>query len=79
MQKRRVVITGLGVVSPLGNTVEEFWNNLVAGKSGAGPITYFDTTHFDTKFACQVKNFDPLNYMDRKLTTKVNKRGQNKD
>ena len=71
MQKRRVVITGLGVVSPLGNTVEEFWNNLVAGKSGAGPITYFDTTHFDTKFACQVKNFDPLNYMDRKLTTRV--------
>lgn len=71
MQKRRVVITGLGVVSPLGNTVEEFWNNLVAGKSGAGPITYFDTTHFDTKFACQVKDFDPLNYMDRKLTTRV--------
>ena len=71
MQKRRVVITGLGVVSPLGNTVEEFWNNLVAGKSGAGPITYFDTTHFDTKFACQVKDFDPLNYMDRKLSSRV--------
>jgi|SRR4030095_2197285 len=71
MQKRRVVITGLGVISPIGNTVEEFWNNLIAGKSGAGPITYFDTTHFDTKFACQVKNFDPLNYMDRKLSARV--------
>ncbi len=71
MQKKRVVITGLGVVSPLGNTVAEFWDNLIAGKSGAGPITYFDTTHFDTKFACEVKNFDPLNYMDRKLSTRV--------
>jgi 3-oxoacyl-[acyl-carrier-protein] synthase II len=71
MQKRRVVITGLGVVSPLGNTVEEFWNNLIAGKSGAAPITYFDTTHFDTKFACEVKGFDPLNYMDRKLAQRV--------
>jgi len=71
MQRKRVVITGLGVISPIGNTVTEFWDNLVAGKSGAAPITYFDTTHFDTKFACEVKNFDPLNYMDRKLSTRV--------
>lgn len=71
MQTKRVVITGLGVVSPIGNTVTEFWDNLVAGKSGAAPITYFDTTHFDTKFACEVKNFDPLNYMDRKLSNRV--------
>jgi 3-oxoacyl-[acyl-carrier-protein] synthase II len=71
MQTKRVVITGLGVISPIGNTVTEFWDNLVAGKSGAAPITYFDTTHFDTKFACEVKNFDPLNYMDRKLSTRV--------
>lgn len=71
MQKKRVVVTGLGVISPIGNTVEEFWNNLIAGKSGAAPITYFDTTHFDTKFACEVKNFDPLNYMDRKLSARV--------
>lgn len=71
MQRKRVVITGLGVVSPVGNTVAEFWDNLVAGKSGAAPITYFDTTHFDTKFACEVKNFDPLNYMDRKLSNRV--------
>ncbi len=71
MQNKRVVITGLGVVSPLGNTVTELWDNLIAGKSGAAPITYFDTTHFKTKFACQVKNFDPLNYMDKKLSTRV--------
>lgn len=71
MSKKRVVVTGLGVITPIGNTVEEFWNNLLAGKSGAGPITYFDTTHFDTKFACQLKDFDPLNYMDRKLAQRV--------
>lgn len=71
MSKRRVVITGLGVISPIGNSVEEFWANLLAGKSGAGPITYFDTTHFDTKFACEVKGFDALNYMDRKLAQRV--------
>jgi 3-oxoacyl-[acyl-carrier-protein] synthase II len=68
---RRVVITGLGVISPIGVTVDEFWTNLIAGKSGAAPITYFDTEHFDTKFACEVKNFDPLNYMDRKLAQRV--------
>ena len=68
MSKRRIVITGLGAVTPIGNTVEEFWTNLINGKSGAAPITYFDTTHFDTKFACEIKNFDPLNYMDRKLS-----------
>ena len=71
MEKKRVVITGLGVVSPVGNTVADFWESIITGKSGAGPITYFDTEHFDTKFACQVKNFDPLNYMDRKLSTRV--------
>jgi 3-oxoacyl-[acyl-carrier-protein] synthase II len=69
--KKRVVITGIGVVSPLGNTIDEFWNNLVNGKSGVSPIVYFDTTHFDTKFAAQVKNFDPLNFMDRKLSQRV--------
>jgi 3-oxoacyl-[acyl-carrier-protein] synthase II len=71
MSRRRVVITGLGVISPIGNNVDEFWANLIAGKSGAAPITYFDTTHFDTKFACEVKGFDPLNYMDRKLAQRV--------
>ena len=71
MQKKRVVVTGLGAITPIGNTVEEFWKNLVAGKSGAAPITYFDTEHFDTKFACEVKGFDPHNYMDRKLAQRV--------
>src|SRR5881397_4053472 len=69
--KKRVVVTGLGVISPVGLTVEDFWNNLVAGKSGVAPITYFDTAHFDTKFAAEVKGFDPLNYMDRKLSQRV--------
>lgn len=69
--KKRVVVTGIGVISPIGNTVEEFWTNLIAGKSGAAPITYFDTTHFDTKFACEVKGFNPLLFMDRKLVQRV--------
>ena len=69
--KRRVVITGLGVVSPVGQSVDEFWRNIVAGNSGAGPITQFDTTEYDTKFACEVKGFNPLNHMDRKLAQRT--------
>src|SRR5688572_23812682 len=65
MQQRRVVVTGLGAVSPLGNTIHEFWGNLIAGKSGAAPITKFDTSKFKTKFACEVKNYDPLNYFEK--------------
>ena len=68
---RRVVITGMGTITPLGLDVKSFWTNLLAGVSGAGPITYFDTTQYDTKFAAQLKNFDPLNYMDRKLSQRV--------
>jgi len=64
--KRRVVVTGLGLVTPVGNTVEESWRALVAGTSGAAPITHFDAAAFDTKFACEVKGFDPLSVMDRK-------------
>ncbi len=66
-QQRKVVVTGLGAVTPLGLSVEEFWKNLLAGKSGAAPITYFDAGDFDTKFACEVKGFDPLVFLDRKL------------
>jgi 3-oxoacyl-[acyl-carrier-protein] synthase II len=62
----RVVVTGIGVVTPIGNTVEEFWNAMLEGKSGADYITRFDTTHFETKFACEVKKFDPLLYLNRK-------------
>lgn len=68
---RRVVVTGLGAITPIGNSVEELWNNLVAGKSGAAPITRFDTTHFKTKFACEVKGFDPQTYLDRSESRKM--------
>ncbi|HEY6952926.1 MAG TPA: beta-ketoacyl-ACP synthase II [Bacteroidota bacterium] len=66
-KKRRVVITGMGALTPIGNSVEEYWKNLLAGKSGAGPISYFDTTQYDTKFACEVKGFNAQDFMDRKL------------
>ena len=56
--KRRVVVTGLGVVSPIGLNVSDFWTNLIAGKSGVDNITYFDTTDFDTKFEGELKGFD---------------------
>lgn len=63
---KRVVITGLGALTPLGNSVNEFWNNIVAGKSGAGPITKFDTSKFKTNFACEVKGFNAEAYIDKK-------------
>ena len=65
--QRRVVITGMGVVSPVGNDVETTWSNLVAGKSGGGPITRFDATDdFACRIGCEVKGFDPLDYMDKR-------------
>jgi 3-oxoacyl-[acyl-carrier-protein] synthase II len=64
--KHRVVITGLGVVSPIGNDINTFWNNLIAGTSGVGPITSFDASEFPTRIAAEVKDFDPLNYIDKK-------------
>jgi 3-oxoacyl-[acyl-carrier-protein] synthase II len=63
---RRVVVTGLGLVTPLGNTVEESWTGLLAGRSGAAPITKFDASALQVRFACEVKGFDPLLYMDKK-------------
>ena len=71
MALKRVVVTGLGALTPIGNTVPEFWNNLLDGVSGANPITHFDTTLFKTKFACEVKNFDPEQFMDRKDARKL--------
>jgi len=68
---RRVVITGMGAITPIGNTINEYWNSLIEGKSGAAPITHFDASQFDTKFACEVKNFDPLQYIDRKTARRL--------
>lgn len=71
MSKRRVVVTGLGALTPVGLGIEEFWKNLVAGKSGAGPVTYFDATAYDTRFACQLKGFTATDYMDRKSSQRM--------
>jgi 3-oxoacyl-[acyl-carrier-protein] synthase II len=71
MQTRRVVITGLGAITPIGNNYQTFFDNLVKGKTGVGPITKFDPTHFKTKFACEVKDFDPLAYFDNKEARKL--------
>ena len=69
--KRRVVVTGIGAVTPLGLNVTDFWKNLVAGKSGAAPITYFDTSLYDTHFACEVKGFKATDFIDRKAAQRM--------
>lgn len=71
MELKRVVVTGLGAITPIGNTVSEFWDGVVGGKSGAGPITRFDTEKFKVKFACEVKGFDPSLYIDPKDARKM--------
>lgn len=71
MQLRRVVVTGLGALTPLGNTLQAYWEALVKGTSGAAPITNFDASKFKTQFACEVKNFDPVDFMDRKEARKM--------
>ena len=71
MELKRVVVTGLGAITPVGNDVPEFWENLVNGVSGAGPITHFDASQFKTQFACEVKNFDVTKYIDRKEARKM--------
>ncbi|TPV34829.1 beta-ketoacyl-ACP synthase II [Paucihalobacter ruber] len=73
MELKRVVVTGLGALTPIGNNISEYWDALVSGKSGAAPITYFDTEKFKTKFACEIKNFDPTNFIDRKDARKMDK------
>jgi 3-oxoacyl-[acyl-carrier-protein] synthase II len=70
MELKRVVVTGLGTINPLGKNVEEFWEGLSNGVSGAGPITRFDASKFKTKFACEIKNFDPNEYLNRKEVQK---------
>jgi 3-oxoacyl-[acyl-carrier-protein] synthase II len=76
MELKRVVVTGLGAVTPVGNTPEETWNNLVNGVSGAAPITNFDSSLFKTQFACEVKNLDVSQYIDRKEVRKMDRYAQ---
>lgn len=73
MEKRRVVVTGLGALTPIGNTVNEYWNGLINGVSGAAPITLFDASLFKTQFACEVKNFDPGQFMHPKEARKMDR------
>ena len=70
-KNRRVVITGMGAITPIGNTVEEFWNGIKEGKTGFGPITYFDTADYRCKLAAEVKDFDPTQYMDKKSARRM--------
>ena len=70
MSPRRVVVTGLGALTPIGNSVPAYWEGLISGKSGAAPITYFDATDFKTQFACELKGFNPLDHFDRKEARK---------
>jgi len=73
MELRRVVVTGLGALTPIGNSKEKYWNGLISGKSGAAPITYFDTEKFKTKFACELKNFNATDFLDRKEARKMDR------
>lgn len=76
MNFRRVVVTGVGAITPIGNDVPTYWNSLLNGVSGAAPITLFDTTDFRTKFACEVKNYDPLNHFEKKEARKFDRHVQ---
>ncbi|MAR67854.1 MAG: beta-ketoacyl-[acyl-carrier-protein] synthase II [Crocinitomicaceae bacterium] len=76
MELKRVVITGLGALTPIGNTIDEYWTSLLNGVSGAAPITHFDASKFKTQFACEVKNFDVLDHIDRKEARKLDQFSQ---
>ncbi|SHG85943.1 beta-ketoacyl-ACP synthase II [Winogradskyella jejuensis] len=76
MELKRVVVTGLGALTPIGNTKDEYWDGLVSGKSGAAPVTHFDAAKFKTQFACEVKNFNVTDFVDRKLARQMDKFSQ---
>jgi len=76
MELKRVVVTGLGALTPIGNNISEYWDGLKNGKSGSAPITYFDTEKFKTKFACELKNFEATDYFDRKEARKLDRFAQ---
>ncbi len=71
MKLKRVVVTGLGALTPIGNNVQEYWQSLINGVSGAAPITRIDASKFKTRFACEVKNYNPSDYFDRKELRKM--------
>jgi len=73
MQLKRAVITGLGALTPIGNNIEEYWNSLINGVSGAGPVTYYDASKFKTRFACELKNFNVTDFIDRKEARKMDR------
>ncbi|OEK09583.1 beta-ketoacyl-[acyl-carrier-protein] synthase II [Flavivirga aquatica] len=76
MELKRVVVTGLGALTPIGNTKDEYWEGLISGKSGAAPITYYDTEKFKTKFACELKNFNVTDFINRKEARKMDRFAQ---
>ena len=76
MNLKRVVVTGLGALTPIGNNISEYWDALISGKSGCAPITYYDTEHFKTKFACEIKNYNPTDYFERKEARRLDKFAQ---
>jgi 3-oxoacyl-[acyl-carrier-protein] synthase II len=76
MELKRVVVTGLGALTPIGNTVREYWDGLCGSKSGANLITLFDAEKFKTRFACEVKNFNPEDFMDKKEARKIDRFSQ---
>ena len=71
MNNRRVVITGMGTITPIGNNLNDFWDGMLKGRNGVGLITKFDTTNFETKFAAEVKDFRPENYLDKKIIRRL--------
>jgi 3-oxoacyl-[acyl-carrier-protein] synthase II len=73
MDLKRVVVTGMGALTPLGNNIPDYWNGLINGVPGADTITLFDASKFRTKFACEVKGFDPVAFLDRKEARKIDR------
>jgi 3-oxoacyl-[acyl-carrier-protein] synthase II len=76
MELKRVVVTGLGALTPIGNNIQEYWDGLINGRSGAAPITYYDTEKHKTKFACEIKNFNVEDFIDRKEVRRLDKFAQ---
>ena len=73
MHTKRVVVTGIGALTPVGNSLQEYWDGLINGISGANSITLFDATKFKTRFACELKNFDPLQFLEKKEARKIDR------